>query len=186
MRNFLILSFLLLAGCKESGSSLAAVNAGNVCSTSVGIAETDIYDVPSSEVLLDGTLQPIGNCIAQQGNFAWVQDAVDGQYHYAVNLLDGSIAEGDSLVFADGACTSPLGQEYAYPLHLSGDVYLFSFEGVLYDYVIGGPFGDWVPAGAYFRKTPGGSCNPFVSNGTDVRVVAPSAFARIFSGPVSL
>lgn len=183
MRNLLFLFFLFLAGCKESGSSLAAVGGGPLCQT-VDATATDIYESPTTDLLLDGTLQAIGSCVAYQGNYAWVQDAVDVQYHYAVSVVDGSMLEGSHLVFDDAGCTNVVGQEFEYPLHLGGDVYVFSFEGSFYEYPIGGV--NWVLAGNYFAKVPGGSCDPYVAVNDSVRIVQPSLFVRVFSGPVSL
>lgn len=185
MRALLVLSLVLLTGCKESSQSAARVAEPEIQCPVVDPLASDIYESPTSEALVDGSGALIGNCIAIQGDYAWIEDLEDASYHYAINLIDGSIREGSSLVFSDAGCTMAIGQEFEYPLHLSGDVYLFSFEGILYEYPIGiDPV--WVAAGNYFVKVPGGSCDPYVAVDDTVRVVQPSGFARIFSGPVGL
>lgn len=185
MRTLLVLS-LLLIGCKESASTLSAVVDGSGCAT-VDIAATDIGESPSDEVLIDAGSFAVGNCIAYQGDYAWVQDSVDPIYHYAVNVTDGSIKEVDALVFDDAGCTSVVGELYTYPLHLSGDTFVFSFEGTLYEYTDVGAGNPWALAGAgYFIKTPGGSCDPYTVVDNTVRFSNISAFSRTFTGPVGL
>lgn len=180
MKTLLVSTLLLLAGCKESGTSLATVDA--VACESVAPGASDIYQTPTADVVRDGTATVAGFCVAFQGDFIWVQDADQPEFNYAVNALDGSLRESAGLVFSDAACGSVVGEVFDYPLHLSGDVYVFAFEGVAYEYPLGGAMG--FPPGAYFFREPGGACVGFAGDPATVREVQLSTFAKTFSGPL--
>ncbi len=184
--KYLFLLVVISMGCKESTSTLAAV-APEIPFTCpiVDVSATDIWEPISAEIIADNGAQYVGACIARQGDYAWVMDATENDYFYAVSLLDGSIRGVDSLIFTDAACTSVIGELYTYPLHLSGDTYVFSFEGAMYEYVMGGG-NDWALAGNYYIKTPAGTCDPYVAIDNTVRLVQDSTFSRSYLGPLQV
>lgn len=182
MRTFLVSALLLIAGCKESGSSLATVRAFACESVDSGVS--DIYQTPTADLVRDATSTVAGFCVAFQGDYVWVRDADQPDYHYAVNALDGSLRESAGLVFLDAACVDLVGEVFDYPLHLSGDVYVFAFEGGVYEYPLAGFFG--VSPGTYYFRAPGGACEVFAGDPATVREVQPSAFAKTFSGPLTI
>lgn len=182
--TLMLLSVFFLVACKEGGGEKASVVPSH-CPVAVPESQTDINDLPDPNyVLVDSTGTAVGNCIVQQGDYAWVQDATNSNFYYAVNVNDGSLRESVGMVFDDASCTSLVGEVFDYPLHLGGDIYVFEFEGALYEYPLAGMMG--FPPGTYYVKAPGGSCDLFLGDPSLIREATPSAFARTFSGPVSL
>ncbi len=184
MRTSLVALLFLLTACKESSPTTASLPVDASCPI-VDPLSTSINESPSGSFLIDFGSLAVGDCIAIQGDYAWVQDALDPNQYYAVNLTDGSLFEETYLVFDDIGCTNAVGTEFNYPLHLSGDVFVFAFEGAYYEYTMGGA-SDWLNPGTYYVKTSGGTCDPFLGDPAEVRASQLSAFARVFSGPLSL
>lgn len=179
--KYLIALTIIVVGCNETNTQRAAVDPGPT--TCVGGGYTDIWDSPTAQAVMGFGGVTIGYFIAEQDGCIWVQDAIDPSYHYAVGE-DGSLRESAALVFSDPACTVVEAEKYDYPLHLAGDIYVFQFEGEVYEYPLGYSFG--IPAGTYYIKESGGSCGQFTGDVGTLRVVQPSAFSRTFTGPVTL
>jgi len=136
-------------------------------------------------MLTDADGNDVGYFIEADEDCVWVQDAIDPSYHYAINPANGELRDSAGLVFSDAECTTPVGEEFDYPLHLGGDVYVFQFEGVFYEYPI--DVEPWVPAGNYFYRSSGESeCTPYEAADTTIRVIQPSSFSRVMVAPVGI
>lgn len=148
--SFLLL-FTVLVGCKsESGSTtFSAEPAPIVCTDDPTLGMDSFGELVS---IFDGTA--MAYYVEEDADYIWYKHRCH-PYFFAINKIDGSIRQSKGLIYSDESCQNPTHEIFDYPLHYSGDIYVFMFDGVLYDYPLGGFIGE---LNDYYYKDTAGIC----------------------------
>lgn len=163
MRNIILLS-LLIMGCKGNGGSATLSNPGPK-------PEPTILCAVSFIPLCD--YQGLGLYVDTISGDIWLKD-YDVDYYYKIDG-NGQIGHSIEMFFSDAGCTQVLGEVFNYPLHLSGDTYVFMFEDKYYEYPIPGSYGTLTAP--FYSKVEGGPCTLEFQDIPNVREVTSSGFS---------
>lgn len=122
-----------------------------------------------------------GNYVDDVNGFAWF-NLPSTNYFFGVDRATGNTKRSNGgLIYSDPNCQNLVGEVFDYPLHLSGDVYVFPFECKWYEYPLGGFFGRYPHTGTgYYLKSENKKCrfvNDFVP---DLREVRESQVQGVF------
>ena len=167
---FLNIAIWYLNGCKSGGGSSATIaDSAPVCAPQMNVGD---FNDPVTATDYNG----LGLFIVAENNFVWLKDYVTDHY-YKVDSTNNEIGGSEGLIFNDASCTQLIGEVFNYPLRQMNDVYVFQFEGSIYEYPIApGSFFGTLNQDYYF-KTEYGSCTPCAGPVDNVREVTQSAFA---------
>ena len=167
MRTLVICAVLILVGCK-GGESASVASAD--CTPTPYDDGTTVFD--QIDYFSNG--EPIGYFMESNSGYDWYK-ALCSNHFFGI---DGSenIRSSTELIFSDSNCTVVVGEVFDYPLHYAADIYVFEFEGDLYQYHLGGAIG---PRSNVYTKTPGGVCNSNagpINNVRDASLLAEDIF----------
>lgn len=169
MKYLILILSLSIIACNESQTSqsiLMPINPPASCAPSN--ERRFITDLSTDNLDYFG----LGTFLAQDGSNVWLTDG--NNHYYSVNATTHELGgANEGLVFADENCTELIGEVFNYPLSLIGDIYVFQFEGQLYQYNIGDAAYLITVDQPYYFKSEGGLCNSCPGPVENVRSVTP-------------
>jgi hypothetical protein len=157
MKKIILLMAMGLAACNESGGSASLSAPCEPVPPSHGTFELQqIRDTGHEGYLVDSDAE-----------FDWFKAACE-PYYFGLKKSDGSVRTSSGLIYSDSQCLNVTHEVFDYPLHFSGDIYVFMFESQLYQYPLGYSLDTLTD---YYYKTPGGVCEHRTTTITTARVV---------------
>jgi hypothetical protein len=192
MKNvFIVFMCLVGTGCKEAETAArAARESDGLCASGTAYVTDGIQGgTVSADSVTDGNGATLGLWVEDLDGLTWVNQS-GTSYFFAVDPTTGAVQRANSvLVFHDENCTQVAGEEFRYPLHMSGDKYVFPYEDDWYEYNLGGDYGQFPTSGdGYYFKAEGGTCNFCPGVISNLRQVTPSAVTGIdeqYQGPIT-
>ena len=131
--KLILASFLALffVACKSGSNGSATFSDYYTCDNPTPPDTTSNY-----QLLLESNGTEIGWFLEANAGYNWLKSPCDNYYFGIDNL--GNMKKSSKLIYSDNTCSTVVAERFDYPLHYSGDIYVFQFEDKLYEYPLSG------------------------------------------------